>query len=156
MAHKRSFRERGRAVGGRLARGFKGTLVAGGAGAATFFAHDIATQNITSVQDKPWAIPAGLLVVGHFMKQRSSLMLPGVAVCGAAGYALGNAINFMMKTKAAEKKAEQSETKGLITRDDTEGVVTPETGDYELPASSEIPYGIDSSEQPIFSDAMGL
>jgi hypothetical protein len=146
---KKSFRQRGADVGRGLARGFKGTLMAGGAGAATFFAHDIATQNITSVQDKPWAIPAGLLVVGHLMKQRQRLVVPGTAVCGAAGYALGNAINFMMKTKAAGKDAQ-----GLVTRE-AQGVVTPETGDVpELQSGLE--YFDPSNETQVFSEAMGL
>lgn len=112
MAHKKgSLRHRGAAVGRSLARGFRGTAVAGGTGAATFFVHDFAQKNVEFLGKTPWLTPALLLAAGHVVKQRPSMMIPGVAVCGAAGYALGNALAFMFKTKQAAKTAEA--TKGL-------------------------------------------
>lgn len=111
-------RARGAAIGRSLAGGVKGTVVAGGSGAAAFFIHDAAQKNISFLADKPWAAPLGLLAVGHVMKQRRALVTPGVAVCGAAGYALGNALNFMFATKrAAAANAPASGTNGLFDQD---------------------------------------
>lgn len=147
MASKRrSFRERGRSIGRSLATGMKGTVMAGGTGAGVYFLHDLAQRKVEFLGNRPWVAPAALLVVGHMMKQRAKLNVPGIAVCGAAGYALGNAISFMMKTSDAAKAAD---TKGLVDQtDDTQGVVDTRefteggafddlSQDYEQPAFSE-------------------
>jgi hypothetical protein len=143
MAHKRfaGARSRGAAIGRSLAGGMKGTLIAGGTGAATFLVHDQAQKNIEFFGKQPWAAPALLLGVGHVMKQRRSLVTPGIAVCGAAGYALGNALSFIMSTKKAAA-ANKEATTGLQDQFDTGALLMPgDTGDpvgdpyaYDVPS----------------------
>jgi hypothetical protein len=123
--HRRAhnLRHRGAAIGRSLAAGMKGTVVGGGTGAATFFVHDFAQKNVEFLGKTPYVAPLLLLGVGHVMKQRGALAGPGMAVCGAAGYALGNALSFMFATKkaAAQQAAAQqpaaSQTSGLMDQD---------------------------------------
>jgi hypothetical protein len=136
MAHKRRFhhiRHRGAAFGRSLATGIKGTAVGGASGAATFFVHDFAQKNVEFLGKTPWVAPLVLLGVGHVMKTRASMAGPGMAVCGASGYALGNALSFMFATKKAA--AQQEATKGLEEQSETGALLEAgaPTGFYEMP-----------------------
>jgi hypothetical protein len=138
---RKSFRDRGRAIGRGLAAGFKGTAIASAAGAGTYFVHDLAQRKIEFLGNRPWVAPVGLIFVGHMMKQRAKLASAGTAVCGAGGYALGNALSFMMKTQDAEKAAAATtEAKGLVDQETgqvlTDGVVDGNSIDFEQPAFS--------------------
>jgi hypothetical protein len=118
MATKKrsSFRSRGAAIGRSLARGLKGTAVAGGTGVGAFFVHDQVNKNVQFMASKPWITPLAMIALGHVVKQRSSLVVPGIALTGAGGYALGNALSFMMSTNRAEnaaKAGQAAEAKGL-------------------------------------------
>lgn len=127
-----SFRSRGAAIGRSMATGFKGTLIGGGTGAAVFFAHDQLNKNVEFLGKTPWVTPAALLVVGHVLKQRRSLVTPGIAVCGAAGYALGNALSFMMSTRKAAADA-----KGLMDQETGQLLEAGSMNMYDVPSNDE-------------------
>jgi hypothetical protein len=152
---KKSLRERGRAIGRSIASGFKGTLVAGGTGGGSYFLHRVATENIDMLNQpgRGWIGPAALLIAGHAMKQRRSLMVPGIATCGAAGYALVQGIDFQMKINKANAAGGTTETKGLVQQGDVGTVV--DTGDV----NEALPYGSGAGfdyESPAPSEARAL
>src|SRR5690348_2830531 len=96
MARK-SLRERGRALGRTVAAGIKGTLISGGTGGGVYFAHRVASENLEVLQTRTWLAPVAMIALGHAMKMRRGLNVPGIATCGAGGYALAQAIDFQMK-----------------------------------------------------------
>ena len=77
----------GKAVGG-AAKSIAGTATQGGVGAAARIVETLAKQKIAFLAPHWYAAPAALLVLGHVAKRKPKFATMGVALAGAAGYAL--------------------------------------------------------------------
>lgn len=101
-------RKGARRLGGFVAGGFKGTLVAGGSGGVGYYANKMANQKVESLQKNTFIMPLLMIAGGHFIKRKAPNV--GAGVVGAGGYAL--AMAFDAKQQADKFKKEQEAAAG--------------------------------------------
>ena len=121
-----------RRLGGFVAGGFKGTLVAGGAGGAGYYLNKMANQKVESLQKNTFIAPLLMIAGGHFIKRKAPNV--GAGVVGAGGYALAMAFDVRQQNKAAqEAAAKPPETKGLTQPSDIGALISPNDVGYMPP-----------------------
>jgi hypothetical protein len=86
-------KSRARKVGSMAAAGWKDSAKAAGAGAASFYVADFASQKVEALRKDWWALPVAMAVGGHFLRRKSQVA--GLAMLGAAGYQ--GALSYKMK-----------------------------------------------------------
>lgn len=117
----------------KLGKGLGGSAIQGGAGAAGFYAHRMASVKIAAVQNHPLVAPGALFVLGHLLKKKSKYANLGAALCGIAGYAGAQVFEL---AKATSNANPPKTTSGLD--DDETGALTQATEIGALTAASEI------------------
>jgi hypothetical protein len=135
---------RARRIGRALAGGGKSTAVGGGAGVATYYAHKFLSTKVAMVQKHPIISPLVMVAGGHLLKKRMPTVANGII--GAAGYALGLAIDVARANKAAT-----TETAAMISASNVAALLEAnQVQAYEIPDAGEDEAFVD------YSSAMAL
>ncbi len=102
-----------------ITKGLPQTGIQGGAGVGVFYIHRMLASKVAFLQNKPLAIPLGLIVLGHALKKKPKLANAGSAIIGAGGYA---AAQIFEVRKAMQVQAPVAQTAGVYD-DDTGALV---------------------------------
>jgi len=138
-----------------LTKGVGGTAIQGLAGVVAFYAHRMLSSKVAFVQNKPLAVPAGLLVLGHVLKTKPKFASVGSSLCGAAGYAGAQAFELSKASKAANTPAAPAQTSGF--EDFDTGALTAPGDIGALTAPGDIgAFGYSPSNASSYDDAMTL
>lgn len=124
---RKKFAARARAIG-RAAASPRSSVMQTVGGAAAYFLHKVASDNLDFVRNNWYAGPAALAVIGHAVK-RTRFREVGAALCGAAGYA--GALAF--KLRESQKQNQPAET-GIVY--DTSGLQGRELPDNTMTSNA--------------------
>lgn len=128
-----ALKRRGRNAGKKVGMSLRDGAMAGGVGAVAFFVHQQVAGRVQALGSRPWATPVLLGVAGHAIKRRSPTA--GIALQGAAGYALGMALAAAHSKKHAEAAGLEYETGALVQPRDVGALVGGDVAAY-LPAET--------------------
>lgn len=117
-----------RSAGRGLAKGIKGSAVAGLTGAAAFYGHSVASEHIEFIGSKWWSGPAIMGVGGHLLRRKNSTVAVGTALLGAAGYAAAMGYRMNKATQVANAPPAEAETGAMVSGSDDVGALIDPTG----------------------------